>query len=89
MKKTKKFGVVVFALAFLIAAFGVSAYTVPLTPGHAVTVQAATLGKQNALSKAKVYLSTMPFSKSGLIKQLKFDGFTTKQAKYGVKKAGY
>ena len=31
----------------------------------------------------------MPFSKEGLIKQLKFDGFTDAEAKYGAKKAGF
>lgn len=53
-----------------------------------VEVQAATRGEKNALAKAKTYLKIMAFSKKGLIKQLKFDGFTNKEAKYGVAKCG-
>ena len=34
------------------------------------------------------YLENSSFSRSGLIEQLKFEGFTTAQATYGVKKAG-
>ena len=34
------------------------------------------------------YLDYSHFSRSGLISQLKYEGFTTKQATYGVTKAG-
>jgi hypothetical protein len=37
---------------------------------------------------AKQYLKTMPFSRAGLIDQLEYEGFTSAQARYGVKKAG-
>ena len=50
--------------------------------GQTVEVQAATRGEKNALVKAKTYLKIMAFSKKGLIKQLKFDGFTSKEVKY-------
>ena len=50
--------------------------------------KAATMGEQNALQKAKLYLSTMPFSKKGLKKQLKFEGYTNKEATYGVNHCG-
>lgn len=53
-----------------------------------IEVQAATRGEKNALAKAKAYLKIMAFSKKGLIKQLKFDGFTSKEAKYGAGKCG-
>lgn len=56
--------------------------------GQTVKVQAATRGEKNALSKAKMYLRIMAFSKKGLIKQLKFDGFSDKEAKYGAAKCG-
>lgn len=59
-----------------------------LPTGQAIEAQAATKGESNALSKAKSYLGTMPFSKKGLIKQLKFDGFSSKEAKYGASKCG-
>jgi hypothetical protein len=53
--------------------------------GEQMTASAATTGQINALAKAKTYLKVMPFSKKGLIKQLKFDQFTSREAKYGVK----
>jgi len=40
---------------------------------------------ETLIGKAKEYLDTTAFSKKGLIKQLKFEGFTEKQASYGVK----
>ena len=42
------------------------------------------MGERNALGKAKTYLRTMPFSHSGLIKQLEFEGYSYAEAKYGV-----
>lgn len=39
--------------------------------------------------EAKSYLNTMSFSYTGLIKQLKFEGFTAQQAEYGVLAVGY
>ncbi len=44
----------------------------------------ATTGQKNALKKAKAYLDVMAFSYSGLVKQLKFEGFTDDEAKYGA-----
>lgn len=53
---------------------------------HPIVVQAkATFGQKNALKQAKRYLNTMAFSKKGLIKQLKYEGYTTKEANYAVK----
>jgi hypothetical protein len=50
-----------------------------------------TASQATALQAAESYLSTMPFSRSGLIKQLSSkagDGYTHEQAVYGVNKAG-
>ena len=47
-----------------------------------------TVSQENAVDKAADYLSYSSFSRSGLIKQLKFEGFTTEQATYGVGKVG-
>ena len=47
-----------------------------------------TLGQQNALKSAKQYLQTMPFSYNGLIKQLKYEGYTDSEAEYGAKNCG-
>jgi len=43
-----------------------------------------TASQRNAKRKAKSYLSIMAFSRTELIDQLKFDGFSAKDAKYGV-----
>lgn len=87
---TKKsfLGIIVFTLAFSASVLFTDVYALPLLPIQTTTAQAATTGEKNALQKAKLYLKTMAFSKKGLIKQLKFDGFTAKEAKYGASKCG-
>ncbi|MCZ3366624.1 MULTISPECIES: Ltp family lipoprotein [Methanobacterium] len=52
------------------------------------SVTSATVGQEQAAKKAQEYLDTMPFSRSGLIKQLKFEGFTQQEAVYGVDQTG-
>ncbi|UJE15737.1 lipoprotein [Gordonia phage Ligma] len=51
--------------------------TTPSTP-------AVSAGQSNALSKARNYIEIMPFSYSGLVEQLEFDGFTADEADYAV-----
>ena len=41
-----------------------------------------------AAAKAKEYLRLEAFSRSGLIAQLKYEGFTYAQALYGVRRVG-
>jgi len=53
----------------------------PATPNE-------TVSESNAREKAESYLSLMAFSRSGLITQLEFEGFTTAQAEYGVSTTG-
>ncbi len=53
-----------------------------------ITSAPATLGESSAASAAQLYLSTMAFSREGLIKQLEFDGFTTDDATHGVDACG-
>jgi hypothetical protein len=43
-----------------------------------------TTGQANARKSAKNYLSTLAFSRSGLIKQLEFEGYSTEDATYGT-----
>jgi hypothetical protein len=43
-----------------------------------------TAGQKNARRSAEDYLDTQSFSRSGLIKQLKFEGYSTEDATYGV-----
>ena len=45
-----------------------------------------TLSQKNAVAKAKDYLDLMAFSKSGLVKQLEFEGFNNGDATYAVNK---
>lgn len=43
-----------------------------------------TSGQENALAKAEMYLDTQAFSKPGLVKQLKFEGFSEPDATFAV-----
>ena len=45
-------------------------------------------GNERALERAKSYLNSSAFSYSGLIKQLKFEGFSDSEAKYGANHCG-
>lgn len=47
-----------------------------------------TMGEQNALYAADMYLNVIPFSYTGLIKQLKHDGYSDSEAKYGADNCG-
>lgn len=47
-----------------------------------------TTGQKNALAKAKQYLNLMPFSRSGLIKQLEFDKYSTEDATFAADNCG-
>ncbi len=44
---------------------------------------------EEAAKKAQQYLNVSSFSRSGLMDQLKFEGFTEEQAEYGVTAVGY
>lgn len=48
----------------------------------------ATTGEINALEKALSYLNYTSFSRSGLIDQLEYEGFSTEEATYGVDNCG-
>ncbi len=47
-----------------------------------------TRSQQNAVNTAQDYLRYMPFSRSGLIDQLEYEGFSTADATYGVDHCG-
>jgi hypothetical protein len=49
-----------------------------------MAASAATPGQNNARRSAIEYLDTSAFSRSGLIGQLKYEGYTTAQAVYAV-----
>jgi flagellar biosynthesis GTPase FlhF len=52
----------------------------------AAKAAAGTVSQQNAVAKAADYLGFAAFSRSGLIKQLNFEGFSTSDATWGVDK---
>jgi hypothetical protein len=93
LKKWQIVGIVIFVL-FIIGSLsgGGSSTETPTTntPTPANTesnkpkVSSETVSQANAAKKAENYLSIMAFSQSGLINQLKFDGFSTSDATYGV-----
>ncbi|WP_223254449.1 Ltp family lipoprotein [Bacillus sp. HNG] len=43
-----------------------------------------TVSQQNAIRHAENYISTMPFSKTGLIEQLEYEGYSTEDATFAV-----
>lgn len=53
-------------------------------PPAAPAPPAATTGQSNAVGKAQDYLDYSAFSKSGLVKQLTYEGFSAADAKYAV-----
>ena len=57
-------------------------------PGKAEKAKSAapkeTAGQENARESAESYLDLSAFSRTGLIKQLKFEGYSEKDAIYGV-----
>lgn len=72
------------ALALLApAAPAIGTQTVP-TSVQTVSVSAETVAQRNARRMAKAYLGYTAFSRKGLIHQLKYEGFSTRVAAYGV-----
>jgi Host cell surface-exposed lipoprotein. len=76
--------------ANLCAKYGIQAGT--LSVANTVTTSpetgSATLGEKNAALKALDYLAYTSFSYSGLVEQLKFEGYTQEEAVYGVDRCG-
>jgi hypothetical protein len=57
----------------------------PVEPEPVIeVVDNATMGEKNALKSAKNYLSFSGFSKTGLITQLEFEGYSNDEAVYAV-----
>lgn len=50
--------------------------------------QNPTMGEKNALAQAKKYLDYTAFSRSGLIEQLKYEGYSQSEATYAVNNCG-
>lgn len=64
------------------------ANTTPSTQPSTPPSSTETMGQKNAVEKAKQYLSIMAFSRSGLISQLEYEGFSTDEATYGADHCG-
>jgi len=75
-------------LFFVLTGTTIERKELTLTPALAIETE-ATIGKKNALRKAKQYLEYTAFSRDELIAQLEYDGFTHQQAEYGAQAVGY
>jgi len=92
--KTKliSIGIPLLLATSLSACSGTSSNEIPVTntsPTTSGTTSHETMGQSNAAKKGKSYLDLMAFSRSGLITQLEYDGFTSEQASYGATANGY
>ena len=54
------------------------------TENNKPVIPSETVSQSNAVKKGEQYLSFTAFSRSGLIKQLEFDGFSKSDATYGT-----
>ena len=61
----------------------------PTTTKPALESVKEAIGERNARWDAAEYLKMSAFSRSGLIEQLEYEGFTTTQAEYGANAVGY
>ena len=61
--------------------------TPPTIPDKSVA-PSETMGEKNALKNAKTYLSMIPFSYTGLIAQLEFEGYSNAESIYGADNCG-
>lgn len=62
--------------------------TTTAVKGAVATSSSETVSQGNARKSAKSYLDMSGFSRSGLIKQLEFEGFTQSQAEFGASANG-
>ena len=72
------------ALVALVTAGALTA----LLLGNGTSAHATTANRTQAVRAARQYLQVAPFSLKGLVKQLKFDGYSTGDATYGASHAG-
>ena len=56
--------------------------------GSVTAAPASSISRAQAVRKAKQYLAFQAFSRTGLIQQLEYEGFTPSQALYGARAVG-
>jgi Host cell surface-exposed lipoprotein len=59
-----------------------------LLPGAVTAAHASPISRANAVRSAKSYLHSQAFSFKGLVSQLKYEGYSTSDARYGVSHSG-
>ena len=59
-----------------------------LLPGAVTAAHATPISRANAVRAAKDYLRVSAFSFKGLVSQLKYEGYSTSDARYGASHAG-
>jgi hypothetical protein len=72
------------ALTALAAAGVVAAFLL----GSVTAAHATPISRANAVRAAREYLQTAAFSFKGLVKQLKYEGYSTSDARYGTSHSG-
>jgi hypothetical protein len=66
----------------------VAAVVTLLVPGAVTSAHASTISRANAVRAAKDYLHSQGFSFKGLVSQLKFEGYSTSDSRYGASHSG-
>jgi host cell surface-exposed lipoprotein len=61
---------------------------VAIALGSVTAAQASPISRQQAVREAKDYLQSQAFSFKSLVAQLKYEGFSTSDATYGVSHSG-
>jgi host cell surface-exposed lipoprotein len=71
-----------------LAALAAAGVLTALLFGSVTAAHATPISRANALRAAKQYLRTAPFSFKGLVSQLKYERYSTSDARYGASHSG-
>lgn len=95
MENIKKpwFWIILISVSIIVASLLGNLFNTPSpntneNPDSSSNSYTATMGERMALSSAKNYLRTMGFSKTRLINQLEYEGYSTSEATYAVNNCG-
>jgi Host cell surface-exposed lipoprotein len=87
MKKVLLLALPVLAAATLFGSV-TAAQASPISGANVTAAQGSPISRANAARMAKSYLTLQAFSFKGLVKQLKYEGFSTSDATYGASHSG-